>query len=91
MPKFTPTIEFAFTDKVSEEAQKQLDDLAASFAGISLDQGITFGASPLRIVGTDTIITNYRSIIEAVYEIDGVTHLKLQSGDIIAIHDPHLK
>lgn len=89
---FAPTLRLEINDeKMSqiEEAGLTLKDAESQIVGFfrhaKVNDRLQFTAEEITIVETGWVLTNFRAGIAAIFEIDNVVHLKLTTGDVVAV------
>lgn len=91
---FTPTLELVITEaEVAEltaegsNLEEATESLSTAMKNLSREMrtGMTFTAQRIRIVGTDIFLCDFIAVVSAAFDVDGVTYLKLVTGDTIAI------
>lgn len=89
---FAPTLRMDLTEEklreyeeigiTIESATEQLTEL---FRNVSVTSRVRFTAETVTVVETGEVLTKFQSGISATFEIDDVLHLKLDTGDVIAM------
>lgn len=89
---FSPTLRMEITDerfREYEAAGMTIEDaderLTSLFRNVSLAKKVEFTAESVTIIETGEVLTNFRSGIAAIFELDNVVYLKLDTGDVVAV------
>lgn len=89
---FAPTLRMDLTDEklreyeevgiTIESATEQLTEL---FRNVSVTARVRFTAETVTVVETGQVLKNFQSGIAAIFELDEILHLKLDTGDVVAM------
>lgn len=61
------------------------EQLAGFFRTANVSDGIRFTAESITVIETGQVLTNFQAGVAAIFEIDDIIHLKLNTGDVVAI------
>jgi hypothetical protein len=61
------------------------EQLAGFFRTANVTDGIRFTAESIVVIETGQVLKNFQSGIAAIFELDDVTHLKLNTGDVVEV------
>jgi hypothetical protein len=89
---FTPTLRLDFTDDdimMIEQAGMTMEDsesrMIRFFHDAKITDGLEFSTDSITVIESGQTLKNFQSLVVAVFEIDEVLHLKLGSGDVVAV------
>lgn len=89
---FSPTLRLDINDekmsKIEESGLTMKDvesQLVGFFRDVSLSAKVEFTAESVTIVETGEVLKNFRSGIAAIFELNNVIFLKLDTGDVVAV------
>ena len=92
MSTFTPTLrlvlepadvkELYSQNRTPESVGKSLNDF---FTAQDFATPVTFSAAQVQVLEDNSYLTHFKALVVALFEVDGVTCLKLATGDVIEI------
>lgn len=92
MSAFTPTLRLEINAKKLREYDARgmtfddaNDELTNLFSSISVADGARFTAESITVIETGQVLKNFQAMIDAIFELDDVLHLKLATGDVVAV------
>lgn len=95
MTSFTPTIRLDVTsaqleaaDMTAEAFGQELQKLVSFYKEQSITSGkLTFTADNITVIGQDADfrVKNFKAIVVGYFEREGIFHLQLATGDVVAL------
>lgn len=92
MSAFAPTLRMEITDEkfrgyeaMGMSIDDVNDELTNLFSSISVADGARFTAESITVIETGQVLENFQAMIDAIFELDDVLHLKLATGDVVAV------
>lgn len=68
-----------------ESIEAEEEQLADFFRNANVDDGLRFTAEAITVIESSQVLHNFQSGVAAIFEIDDLVHLKLNTGDVVAI------
>lgn len=89
---FAPTLRIEIAEERLREYEASgliIDDvneqLVEMFRNVSVTARVRFTSEAVTVIETGEVLKNFQSGISAIFELDDVLHLKLDTGDVVAV------